>query len=87
MNVTISLTDDLDEFVKTRVASGRNSSPSDVVSEALRLMEIYQQSDAEKLAWLRDAYRVGLESGDGGELDIEEIIAEARSRHHLFRTS
>ena len=80
MNVTISLTDDLEEFVTTRVATGRNSSPSDVVSEALRLMEIYHQSDEEKLEWLREAYRIGIESGDGGPLDAELIKAEARAR-------
>ncbi len=80
MNVSISLTDDLDEFVKARVANGLNSSPSDVVVEALRLMEIHQQSDAEKLEWLREAYRVGIESGIAGELDFSEMKAEARRR-------
>lgn len=79
MNVNISLSDDLDEFVKKRVASGRNSSASDVVVEALRLMERHQESDADKLAWLQNAYREGVESGDAGEFDFDEIRAEGRA--------
>ena len=77
MKVTVSLTDDLEEFVKARVATGRNSSPSDVLVEALWLMEISHQSDAEKLEWLREAYRAGIESGVAGELDFSELKAEA----------
>lgn len=86
MNVNISLSDDLDEFVKTRVASGRNSSASDVVVEALRLMERHGESDADKLAWLQNAYRQGIESGDAGPLDAADIKAEALARRNARAT-
>ena len=68
----------MNEFIEAKVASGRYASASDVVSDALRLLE---QDDAAKLKWLQEAYRIGIESGDGGELDIEVVIAEARAQY------
>ena len=38
MNMNVSLTDELANFVKSKVAAGRYSSSSEVVREALRLM-------------------------------------------------
>ena len=78
MTVEVSLPDELNELIEAKIASGRYASASDVVSDALRLLE---QDDAAKLKWLREAYRVGIESGDAGELDIEVVIAEARAQH------
>ena len=39
MNMNVSLTDQLANFVKAKVSAGRYSSSSEVVREALRLME------------------------------------------------
>ena len=61
------------------MTSGKYASASDVVTEALRLLEM-QQADAAKLRWLQEAIRLGLESGDAGEVDIEDIIAEANAQ-------
>ena len=47
------------------MTSGQYASASDVVTEALRLLEM-QQADAVKLKWLQEAIRLGLESGDAG---------------------
>ncbi len=80
--VQVSLTDQLNEFVETGVASGRYASESDVISEALLLL-VAQQSDEAKLKWLQEAYRVGIESGDAGELDFEALKAEGRARLKL----
>jgi len=77
--VKVLLSEQLNDFVETSVASGQYASDSDVISEALLLL-IGQQSDAAKLQWLQEAVRVGLESGDAGEVDIEDIIAEAKAR-------
>jgi antitoxin ParD1/3/4 len=76
--VQVSLPDDLNEFVETSVASGQYASDSDVITEGLRQL-VAQQSDEVKLKWLQEAYRIGIESGDAGEVDIEELIAEARA--------
>lgn len=82
MNVEVSLPDELNELIEAKVASGRYASASDVVSDALRLLE---QDDAAKLKWLREAYRIGIESGDAGPFDLEEFKVEARARRDAAR--
>lgn len=80
MNMNVSLTDELGEFVNAKVSSGRYTSASEVVREALRLMERHEQVEAAKLQWLREAYQSGLASGDAGELDLAAVKAEARKK-------
>lgn len=80
MNMNVSLTDELAAFVKDKVAGGRYSSSSEVIREALRLMETTEQREAAKLEILRGGWKEGLASGDAGELDFAELKQEARSR-------
>ncbi|MGY4567705.1 type II toxin-antitoxin system ParD family antitoxin [Bradyrhizobium sp. BEA-2-5] len=77
MNMNVSLTDELSEFVKTKVASGRYTSASEVVREALRIME---QTEEARLAFLRNAWAAGQASGDAGPADFAEIKAQGRAR-------
>lgn len=79
MNMNVSLTDELGEFVKARVSTGRYTSASEVVREALRIMERHEQTEAAKLQWLQQAYRDGVKSGDAGEIDFAAVKAEARA--------
>ena len=79
MTVNVSLSDDLSEFLDERIASGRYASASEVVQDALRLLEQYEEN-ARKLEWLRKAYQEGIDSGDAGPLDVESIKAEGRAR-------
>jgi antitoxin ParD1/3/4 len=80
MNMNVSLIDELANFVKSKVAAGRYSSSSEVVREALRLMEKVERQEAEKLQFLRNAWQEGIDSGDAGELDFGELKKEARAR-------
>ena len=64
MNMNVSLTEEQEEFVKSRISTGQYSSASEVVSEALRLMERHELTEATKLKWLQEAYAVGIASGD-----------------------
>ncbi len=80
MNLNLSLPDELDEFVKARVSTGRYGSADEVVHEALRLMERHEQTEAAKLEWLQNAYQEGIASGDAGDLDFAALKAEARAR-------
>jgi antitoxin ParD1/3/4 len=75
----VSLPDDLNDFVESSVTSGQYASQNEVLTEGLRLL-VSQQSDEAKLKWLREAYRLGIESGDAGELDFEALKAEGRAR-------
>lgn len=76
MNMNVSLTDELGEFVKARVSTGRYGSASEVVREALRLMERHEQTQAAKLKALQRDYQAGLDSGDAGEVDFDDIRAQ-----------
>ncbi len=80
MNMNVSLTKELANFVKGKVSTGRYSSSSEVVREALRLMEKVETQEAEKLRLLRKAWQEGVDSGDAGELDFAVLKQEARKR-------
>ena len=79
MNISISLTPELVSLIKTKVASGRYTSTSEVVREALRLLERADQRDAEAARHLRQAWDAGVASGDAGPLDFDALKTEARS--------
>jgi len=87
MNISISLTPELLSLIKARVDSGRYSSTSEVVREALRLLERVDRLDEERLKALRHAWREGIDSGDAGPLDFAELRNEAMGRFERRRTS
>lgn len=80
MTLNINLTPQLEALVRDKVASGRYSSASEVVREALRLLEEQDQLRALRLESLRQAVREGLDSGSAGPLDIEAIKARGSAR-------
>ena len=80
MNMNVSLTSELANFIKAKVADGRYSSSSEVVREALRLMEKVERQEGEKLHYLRKAWKDGIDSGDAGEMDFSALKREARAR-------
>ena len=80
MNMNVSLTDELAQYIKAKVAAGRYSTSSEVVRQALRLMEKVEMQEAEKLLFLRGAWQQGIDSGDAGEVDFSVLKQEARAR-------
>jgi antitoxin ParD1/3/4 len=78
MNISISLTPELVNLIKSKVASGRYTSTSEVVREALRLLERADQREAERLDALRREWNEGVGSGDAGLLDFDELRTAAR---------
>lgn len=81
-NISISLTPELLGLVKAKVQTGRYTSTSEVVREALRLLERADRLENERSAELRRAWQQGVESGDAGELDFAELRVEARRKLH-----
>lgn len=79
--MNISLTPHFEEMVKNKVDSGLYHSASEVVRDALRLMEERDKVHEFRLEELRKEIRLGIESGSAGVLDMEEIKREARDRH------
>jgi antitoxin ParD1/3/4 len=80
MSMTLSLPDELVRLIEAKVESGRYGSSSDVVREALRLLDEQDEGDAAKLRWLRLAWQGGLDSGDVGEIDFAALKAEGRRK-------
>ena len=78
--MNVSLPVELADFVKAKVDTGRYGSQSEVVREALRLMERVEQQNAEKLTYLRKAWQEGIDSGGAGELDLTALKAEGRAK-------
>lgn len=79
MDMKINLTPQLEEMVRQKVDSGLYSSASEVVGEALRLMEEKDQLEAAKLDQLRNDVQDGLNSGPSAAWDPAEVKAEGRT--------
>lgn len=65
--MNVSLTSKLESLIQEKVRSGRYSSASEVVREALRLLEERDRLNAEKLKALRRDIAVGLRQANRGE--------------------
>jgi antitoxin ParD1/3/4 len=77
--VNISITPELDAFLQSRVQSGRYQTTSEVVREALRLLERQEQERDEALLRLRASLERGAEEAKRGELlDGDEVFSELR---------
>ena len=80
MTININLTPHLEALVRDKVASGRYGSASEVVREALRLLEQQDQLQTLKLEQLQREIQAGIDSGPAGPLDMEAIKRNARKR-------
>ena len=80
MPINVSLTPQLEDMIRKKVASGLYNSASEVVREALRLLEEQDRRRAVQLEQLRQDIRDGLNSGDPTPWDPEEIKRDGRKR-------
>jgi len=80
--MNVSLTPELEQWVDERVRSGRYASASEVIREALRLLEVQEAAKQRRLETVRQKIDRGL-----GELKEGKGINpdEARSRIHAAR--
>jgi antitoxin ParD1/3/4 len=67
-----------ERFIKELIESGRYSTASEVMRDALRLVEEREDSRKAKLEALHHEIQIGLNSGPAEALDIDDIIAEGR---------
>lgn len=78
MDVSISLPPDLVAFLQAKVETGRYGSVSEVVGEALRLLERVERGGAEERDRLRRAWEEGVASGDAGPLGFDGLTDTRR---------
>ena len=74
-NTSVTLGDQLDQFIGAQIGTGRYGSASEVVRAGLRLLEEREM----KLQTLRAALIEGEDSGAAAELDIEGLLARKRA--------
>ena len=80
--MNVSLTPELEEFVSAKVEAGRYSSASEVVREALRLLEEHDLIRATRLAEFNRELGHRLDSLDGGK-----HVKPGEARNRLKRKS
>ncbi len=78
--MNISLTPHFDDLVKSKVESGLYNSASEVMRDALRLLEERDRLRALRLDEVRHKIQKGMDSGEATPLDIEEVKARGRRR-------
>jgi len=77
--MNVSLTPKLESFVKAKVKSGLYNNASEVLREALRLLQARDRAEREQLRQLRAALVAGEESGQARPFDLDAFIAELDS--------
>ena len=83
-SLTVALPEALDAFVRQRVASGRFTSASAVVQEALTLLERREHDRDAALDEIRREIQLGIEQAEAGQLrDGETVCAEIREKLRL----
>lgn len=80
MGMNVNLTPQLEDLVRSKVSSGLYTSASEVVREALRLMQEQDRLREVKLEELRREVRRGLDSGPSEEWNVTQTKAKARAK-------
>jgi antitoxin ParD1/3/4 len=86
MGMNVNLTPQLEALVRAKVDSGMYTSASEVVREALRLMDEQDRLRQIKLDELRSEVRKGLDSGASQQWDAAASKAKARTRRAVKPT-
>ncbi len=80
MTMNVNLTPQLEDMVRQKVASGLYTSASEVIREALRLLDDQDRLRAARLEQLRTDIQEGLDSGPATPWTPDEIKREGRKR-------
>ncbi len=89
--MNVSLTPELEKLVQAKVASGMYASASELVREALRLIEERDAFHAQRKAAMDAFIQEGMDSADRGEFvdsdalwqEMDQIIADAeKAQNH-----
>lgn len=80
--MNVSLTPELEKFIADRVASGRYTSASEVVREALRLLDDHERWRAARLEEFNRELQRRIDALDRGE-----FVTPEGAREHFHRKS
>jgi antitoxin ParD1/3/4 len=80
--MNVSLTPELDDFIRLQVETGLYQSASEVVRDGLRLLMDREQIRRLRIDELRKKIAIGIEELDRGEsVGMEELFHELRAPH------
>ena len=77
----VSLTPYFESYVANKVESGRYNNASEVIREALRLLEAHDARESAKLAILKAEVQKGIDEADRSDfvdIDLEDLLATQR---------
>ncbi len=83
--LTITVTPELESFIRDRVASGRFDTASDVVREGLTLLKAREIERDVVIAEIRSEIAVGLEQARTGQLRDGEAFFDGMEREGPLR--
>jgi len=75
-NTSISLGSHFDEFVQETITTGRYNNASEVIRAGLRLLELEEN----KVIALKEAIKVGLESGIAYDFNPQNFLEQLKTR-------
>ena len=78
--VSVALTGEQISVLKAAVEAGEYATTSEIVREAIRDWQLKRELRQEDIKRLRQLWDKGLASGSAGELDLQELRQEARTR-------
>ncbi len=81
--MNVSLTPELEQLIHKKVDTGLYLSASEVVREALRLLDERDKLQAMKFEELRKEIQIGVDQADRGDvapLDVQGTLAKVRTR-------
>jgi antitoxin ParD1/3/4 len=85
--MNINLTAELQQLVTDKVSSGKYNSATQVIGEALRLLEERDQIQEKRLAELKAKIQEGIEQLDRGEgINAEDVFSELEEDIRLVET-
>lgn len=82
----ISLSPEFKQFIEGQVALGAYATPSEVVGDALRLLQLHDRERETLVGDLRQKIAVGIEQLDRGEtVEAGEVFSELRRRNAQYQ--
>jgi len=79
--ISVALTHDMAQMVKSAVKGGEYGSASEAVREALRDWGNKRERREAEITYLREAWNKGIESGTGQFSSIDDLLAHAHKNH------
>ncbi|MCW5315909.1 type II toxin-antitoxin system ParD family antitoxin [Nostoc sp. KVJ3] len=84
--MNISLTNELEQFIQSQVASGKYNSNEEVILAGIKLLEERERIYKGRFEELQREIAIGVEQLDRGErLDGREVIEQLRQKNQALR--